>query len=52
MYGVQCAIWALAMFLLQMWMPCVWGIDVQNWDIILVDFFFDVYKVSFPVFLD
>jgi hypothetical protein len=28
------------------------GIDVQNWDFILVDFSFDVYEGSFPISLD
>jgi hypothetical protein len=29
--------------------PCIWGIAVQKWDILLVDFSLDV---SFPILLD
>ena len=35
---VQCVSWALVKFLLQMWWPCIWSIDVHNWEFILVDF--------------
>jgi hypothetical protein len=28
------------------------GADVQIWEFILVDFFFDKYIVSFPMFFD
>jgi hypothetical protein len=30
----------------------IWGLDVQNWDFLLVDFSFDEYEVSFPITLD
>jgi len=29
---------------------CIWSIDVQNWEFILVDFSFDEYEVSFLIF--
>ena len=32
--------------------PCIWSIDIQNWEFILVDFTFDEYEVSLPVFFD
>jgi hypothetical protein len=39
----------LVKFLLWMWMPLHLGIDVQDWDFLLVDFSFDEYEVSFPI---
>lgn len=32
--------------------PCVWGIHIKNWNVMLVDFSFDVYVVSFPISFD
>jgi hypothetical protein len=40
------------MFLLQIWVPFLWGIPVQNLDIILVGFSFVEYEVSFSVSFD
>jgi hypothetical protein len=31
---------------------CIWSIDTQNWEFILDDFTFDVYKVPLLVFFD
>jgi hypothetical protein len=31
---------------------CIWIIDIQNWDFILVDFIFDEYDVLLFVFFD
>ena len=30
--------------------PCIWTIDVQNWEFILVNFTFDKYEVSLLIF--
>ena len=32
--------------------PCIWSIDVQNWEFLLVYFFFDQYEVSFLILFD
>jgi hypothetical protein len=32
--------------------PCIWSIDIQTWEVILMDFCFDEYKVSFPISFD
>ena len=32
--------------------PYICGIDIQNWDAIFLDVFFDVYKVPFPISFD
>ena len=32
--------------------PCIWSIDIQNWEFLLEDFTFDEYEVSLLVFLD
>ena len=31
---------------------CVWGIDIKNWNVILIDSYFDKNIVSFPIFSD
>jgi hypothetical protein len=32
--------------------PCIWKIDIQNWEIILEDFKFDEHEVPLLVFFD
>ena len=32
--------------------PCIWSIDIQNWEFLLEDFTFDEYEVPLLVFFD
>ena len=45
-------LWALVRFFYERVCPCVWRIDVKNWQFILVNFSFDHYKVFFFMFFD
>jgi len=49
---VQCVLWALVRFFHECRCPCIWSLDIQDWEFILVDFFFDEYEVSFLIFLE
>jgi hypothetical protein len=42
----------VTLFLLQMWVPLNLGVNVQNSEFTVVDFFFDEYEVSFPTTFD
>jgi hypothetical protein len=45
-------LWPLVRYFYKYKCPCIWSIDVQNWEFILVGFSFFEYVVSFPTCFD
>ena len=50
-WGAMCALSFTEISLMNV-DPCIWSIDIQNWEFILEDFTFDEYEVPILVFFD
>ena len=51
-WDLMCCLHSSSLSFIVVECPCLRGTDVHNSDIILVDFSFDEYEVSFPVSFD